>query len=40
MRGAGQLRAAAETALPLAEVVRAHRLLEDRAVLGRLLLVP
>jgi NADPH:quinone reductase-like Zn-dependent oxidoreductase len=36
----GRLRAAAETVLPLAEVVQAHRLLEDRAVLGRLLLVP
>jgi NADPH:quinone reductase-like Zn-dependent oxidoreductase len=36
----GDLHAAAETRLPLAEVVRAHQLLEDRAVLGRLLLVP
>jgi NADPH:quinone reductase-like Zn-dependent oxidoreductase len=36
----GRLHAVAETRLPLAEVVRAHRLLEDRAVLGRLLLVP
>jgi NADPH:quinone reductase-like Zn-dependent oxidoreductase len=36
----GGLRAAAETRLPLAEVVRAHQLLEERAVLGRLLLVP
>jgi NADPH:quinone reductase len=36
----GHLRAAAETRLPLAEVVRAHQLLEDRVVLGRLLLVP
>jgi NADPH:quinone reductase len=37
---AGTLRAAAETTLPLTEVVQAHRLLEDRAVLGRPLLVP
>jgi NADPH:quinone reductase len=36
----GGLHAAAETRLPLAEVVQAHQLLEDRAVLGRLLLVP
>jgi NADPH2:quinone reductase len=36
----GALHAAAETRLPLAEAVQAHRLLEDRAVLGRLLLVP
>jgi NADPH:quinone reductase len=37
---AGTLRAATETTLPLTEVARAHRLLEDRAVLGRPLLVP
>ncbi len=36
----GGLHAAAETRLPLAEVARAHQLLEERAVLGRLLLVP
>jgi NADPH:quinone reductase-like Zn-dependent oxidoreductase len=36
----GRLHAAAETTLPLDEVVQAHQLLEDRAVLGRLLLVP
>jgi NADPH2:quinone reductase len=36
----GGLLAAAETRLPLAEVVQAHRLLEERAVLGRLILVP
>jgi NADPH:quinone reductase len=36
---AGELRAV-PTSLPLADVVEAHRLLEDRAVLGRLLLVP
>jgi NADPH:quinone reductase-like Zn-dependent oxidoreductase len=36
---AGDLRAVT-TSLPLADVVEAHRLLEDRAVLGRLLLVP
>jgi NADPH:quinone reductase len=36
----GVLRAAAETTLALAEVARAHRLLEERAVLGRLILVP
>jgi len=37
---AGSLRAAAGTRLPLAEAVRAHRLLEDRTVLGRILLLP
>jgi NADPH:quinone reductase-like Zn-dependent oxidoreductase len=37
--GTGQLRAVTE-ALPLAEVARAHQLLEDRAVVGRLLLTP
>ncbi len=37
--GTGTLHATVET-LPLAEAARAHRLLEDRAVLGRLLLVP
>ena len=36
----GTLRAVTETTLPLAEVVQAHRLLEERTVLGRLLLVP
>jgi NADPH:quinone reductase-like Zn-dependent oxidoreductase len=36
----GRLRAATETMLPLGEAVQAHRLLEDRTVLGRLLLVP
>jgi NADPH:quinone reductase-like Zn-dependent oxidoreductase len=36
----GGLLAAAETTLPLAEAVQAHRLLEDRAVIGRLLLMP
>jgi NADPH:quinone reductase-like Zn-dependent oxidoreductase len=36
----GGLHAAAETRLPLAKAVQAHQLLEDRAVLGRLLLVP
>jgi NADPH:quinone reductase-like Zn-dependent oxidoreductase len=36
---AGDLRAVT-TSLPLAEAVQAHRLLEDRAVTGRLLLVP
>ncbi len=36
---AGDLRAATTT-LPLAEVARAHQLLEERAVPGRLLLVP
>lgn len=36
----GKLHAAAPTTLPLDEVVQAHQLLEDRAVLGRLLLVP
>jgi NADPH2:quinone reductase len=37
---AGDLRAAAETVLPLADIVRAHQLMEDRAVTGRLVLVP
>ena len=37
---AGTLRAVTETTLPLAEVVQAHRLLEERTVVGRLLLVP
>jgi NADPH:quinone reductase-like Zn-dependent oxidoreductase len=36
----GRLRAATETRLPLADVVQAHQLLEDRAVAGRLLLLP
>jgi NADPH:quinone reductase len=36
---AGELRAATTT-LPLADVARAHQLLEDRAVPGRLLLIP
>ena len=36
----GRLRAATETRLPLADVVQAHQLLEDRAVAGRLLLMP
>jgi NADPH:quinone reductase len=37
---AGRLHAAADTRLPLGEVVLAHRLLEDRKVLGRLMLIP
>jgi NADPH:quinone reductase-like Zn-dependent oxidoreductase len=37
---AGGLRAATETGLPLTEAARAHQLLEDRAVLGRILLLP
>jgi NADPH2:quinone reductase len=37
---AGDLRAATETRLPLTEAARAHQLLEDRAVLGRILLLP
>jgi NADPH:quinone reductase len=36
---AGDLRAVT-TSLPLADAVRAHRLLEDRTVVGRLLRVP
>jgi NADPH:quinone reductase-like Zn-dependent oxidoreductase len=36
----GGLHATAEVKLPLADAVQAHRLLEDRAVLGRLLLMP
>ncbi|HEX6449201.1 MAG TPA: zinc-binding dehydrogenase [Trebonia sp.] len=36
---AGELRAATKT-LPLADVAEAHRLLQDRAVLGRLVLTP
>ena len=35
----GELRAATIT-LPLADVARAHRLLEDRAIPGRIVLVP
>jgi NADPH:quinone reductase len=35
----GRLRIAATT-LPLAEAVQAHRLLEDRTVIGRLILRP
>ena len=38
--GTGKLRAVTGATLPLAEVSRAHRLLEERSVLGRLLLVP
>lgn len=37
---AGRLRAAVHATLPLAEAVQAHRLLDDRAQLGRILLVP
>jgi NADPH:quinone reductase len=37
---AGDLRAMAETRLALTEAARAHQLLEDRAVLGRILLTP
>jgi NADPH:quinone reductase len=37
--GTSELRAVTE-ALPLAEIARARRLLEDRAVVGRLLLTP
>lgn len=37
--GTGRLRAATDT-VPLAEIARAHRLLEDRAVAGRILLTP
>jgi NADPH2:quinone reductase len=36
----GRLHATIGTTLPLAEAFQAHRLLEDRMVLGRLLLVP
>jgi NADPH:quinone reductase len=36
----GRLRAVADTALPLSEAVQAHRLLEERTVPGRILLVP
>ena len=36
----GSLRAVTGTRIPLAEVARAHRLLEDRAVSGRVVLVP
>ncbi len=38
--GTGALRAVAGATLPLAAVSQAHRLLEERSVLGRLLLVP
>jgi NADPH:quinone reductase-like Zn-dependent oxidoreductase len=37
---AGDLRAAIHTTLPLADAVQAHRMLEDRTILGRLLLRP
>jgi NADPH:quinone reductase len=37
---AGDLRAAAETRLALTEAAGAHQLLEDRAVLGRIVLTP
>lgn len=36
----GELRAAANTRLPMADIVQAHRMLEARAVLGRVVLVP
>jgi NADPH:quinone reductase len=36
----GRLRAAVHATLPLTEAVRAHRMLDDRAQLGRILLVP
>jgi len=36
----GEVRAAAETRLPLTGIAEAHRLLEARAVLGRILLTP
>ncbi|HEX6444621.1 MAG TPA: zinc-binding dehydrogenase [Streptosporangiales bacterium] len=36
----GRLRAAVHATLPLAEAARAHRMLDDRAQLGRILLVP
>jgi NADPH2:quinone reductase len=38
--GTGKLRAVTGVTLPLAEVSRAHQLLEERSVPGRLLLVP
>jgi NADPH2:quinone reductase len=38
--GSGELRAVTGARLPLAEVSRAHQMLEERSVLGRLLLVP
>lgn len=37
---AGRLRATVHTRLPLTDAVEAHRLLDDRAQLGRILLVP
>jgi NADPH2:quinone reductase len=37
---AGRLRTTVHTRLPLAEAVAAHRLLDDRAQMGRILLVP
>ena len=36
----GELRAATDTRLPMSEIVEAHRLLEARAVLGRVVLLP
>jgi NADPH:quinone reductase len=36
----GELRAATDTRLPMSDIVEAHRLLEARAVLGRVILLP
>jgi NADPH2:quinone reductase len=38
--GAGRLRADLRATLPLAEAAEAHRLLEDRSTIGRVLLIP
>jgi len=36
----GRLRADIRASLPLSEAAEAHRLLEDRSTIGRVLLVP
>jgi NADPH:quinone reductase-like Zn-dependent oxidoreductase len=36
----GRLRADIRASLPLTEAAQAHRLLEDRATIGRVVLVP
>jgi NADPH:quinone reductase-like Zn-dependent oxidoreductase len=38
--GAGRLKAVVDRTLPLAEAATAHRLIQDRAVFGKIVLVP